>query len=413
MHKNMIKISIYILLILTLSGCSSLQGKEEGQEIDRFGNTINEEGEILTAEQIYATAKSALKREQWEEAIEAYRKIEANHPFSQYAEQSHIELAFAEYKLKRWDSAIAIIDRFIRINNTSKLLPYSYYLRGLVNFHRGKNFFNAVFPHVQIDKDPFNLRESYEDFSYVYQNFKGSEYLKDSHKRMVYLRNTLASYELHVANYYYKRKAYVAVINRCNYLIENYPNAPANIDALLFLQNSYEAILMTDSARVIKKIILANYPNYKSTYFANVLDNKVKKNILAISETADDIAIGLGFDIEDQIKDDFSGVYKIEYFNNENLIEIPRNIKPDKYTIKHTKNNKRNVSSNDEPANILDYFSDDDESDLTVKDIIVGEKIKNTNKKNVINENKIESEIDNNPVDSISSENEIIELIKN
>ena len=152
---------------------------------------------------------------------------------------------------------------------------------------------------------------------------------------------------------------------------------------------------------------------YKSTYFANVLDNKVKKNILAISETADDIAIGLGFDIEDQIKDDFSGVYKIEYFNNENLIEIPRNIKPDKYTIKHTKNNKKNVSSNDEPTNILDYFSDDDESDLTVKDIIVGKKIKNTNKKNVINENKIESEIDNNPVDSISSEIKIIELIKN
>ncbi|GIR91873.1 MAG: hypothetical protein CM15mP93_00600 [Thiotrichaceae bacterium] len=31
-----------------------------------------------------------------------------------------------------------------------------------------------------------------------------------------------------------KRKAYVAVINRCNYLIQNYPKAPKIADALIF-----------------------------------------------------------------------------------------------------------------------------------------------------------------------------------
>ena len=410
----MIKISIYILLILTLAGCSSFQGKEQGQKIDRFGNTINPDGEILTAEQIYATAKSALKRQQWEEAIEAYREIEANHPFSVYAEQSHIELAFAEYKLKRWDSAIAIIDRFIRINNTSNLIPYSYYLRGLVNFHRGKNFFNYLLPHVQIDKDPVNLRTAYEDFNYVYQNYKDTEYIKDSHKRMLYLRNTLASYELHVANYYYKRKAYIAVIGRCNYLIENYPNAPANIEALLFLEKSYEALLMTDNARDIKKIISVNYPNYESVYFTEVLDNKVKRNILAISERADDIAIGLGFDIEDQIKDDFSGVYRTEYFTNENLIEIPRNIKPDKYTIKHINKNNKNLLNKDDALNLLEYFSNENELDLSVKDIIVGEKIKDLRKENILNENNVvENEEKHKSIDSKGSESEIIELIEN
>ena len=410
MHKNMIKNSIYILLIFLLAGCSSFQGKEEGQKIDRFGNTINSDGEILTAEQIYAKAKSALKREQWEEAIEAYREIESNHPFSEFAVQSHMELAFAEYKLRRWDSAIAIIDRFQRMNNTSKLIPYSYYLRGLVNFHRGKNFTNYLLPHVHIDKDPLNIRESYEDFNYIYKNYKSSEYLKDSHKRMIYLRNTLASYELHVANYYFKRKAYVAVIGRCNYLIENYPNAPANIDALLFLQKSYEAIMMKDSARDIEKIIKTNYPNHESAYFSEVLDNKVKRNILAISEGADNIAIGLGFDIEDQVKDNFSGVYQVEYFTNRDLIEIPRNIKPDRYVIKHKKNNKDNVYTEEEALNILDYFSDDDELDLNVKDIIAGSEnnrdSENRNTK-ILKENEIQN------LKSIDSENEIIELIEN
>jgi hypothetical protein len=227
---------------------------------------------------------------------------------------------------------------------------------------------------------------------------------------MIYLRNTLAAYELHVANYYFKRKAYVAVIGRCNYLIEKYPNAPANIDALLFLQKAYEAILMKDSARDVEKIIQANYPNYKSVYFNEVLDNKITRNVLAISEGADNIAIGLGFDIEDQVKDDFSGVYKVEYFTNENLVEIPRNIKPDSYIIKHKKNNEKNTFIEKETLNILDYFSDEDELDLKVKDIIVGEK----NNENIKDKNtKILKDKETETVDPINSENEIIELIEN
>ena len=155
---------------------------------------------------------------------------------------------------------------------------------------------------------------------------------------MIYLRNTLASYELHVANFYFKRKAYVAVINRCNFLIEKYPNSPANIDALFFLKAAYEMLLMKDNARDIEKNNIVELPDYKSIYFSDVLENKVRQNILAISETADDIAVGLGFDIEEQKVDDFTGVYNVEYFNNDNLVEIPMNIKPDRYTIVHKRN---------------------------------------------------------------------------
>jgi len=405
----MIKRALYILLIFSICGCANFQGKEEGQKIDRFGNTINEDGNIETAQEIYNKAKGALKREEYENAIESYRLIESNFPFSEYATQSHIELAFAEYKLKRWDSAVAIIDRFISMNNTSQLLPYAYYLRGLVNFNRGKTFFNFVLPHVQIDKDPFNLRNAYEDFNYVYKNYTKSEYVDDSLKRMIYLRNTLASYELHVANFYFKRKAYVAVINRCNYLIEKYPNSPANIDALFFLKAAYEKLLMKDNARDIEKIISMNYPDYKSIYFSDVLENKVRQNILAISETADDIAVGLGFDIEEQKVDDFTGVYNVEYFNNDNLVEIPMNIKPDRYTIVHKRNTEN--KKNKKEANWLEYIISDDKSDLYVKDIIVSnekELSTNNDKVKVIEENQA-NEIN----DDQNSEEEILELIEN
>tara|TARA_B110000914_G_scaffold181610_1_gene164119 strand:+ start:320 stop:1522 length:1203 start_codon:yes stop_codon:yes gene_type:complete len=400
----MIKISIYILLIITLVGCAgmgSFKGKDDGTVVDSRGNIIKlEEGQ--SAKELFDIANGALVRGQYDLAAENYRKIEANHPFSKYAEQSHMELAFVEYKMKHWDSAIAIIDRFISMNNTSELLPYAYYLRGLVNFNRGKNFFNKVLPHVQIDKDPVNIRTSYEDFKYILKNYKNSTYTKDAAKRMTYLRNTLASYEIHVANFYFKRKAYMAVINRCNYLIEKYPNAPANMEALIFLEKSYKALLMTDHARDLRKIIEENYPNFKSSFFQEKIDNQIKKNILAVSNLGDDIAVKMGFDIREQVVDDFNGVYKVEYFNNDDLVEIPRNIKPQKYTIVHKFNKEKNiVEIDDEGRNFLDYFSSDDHAHLIVKDIIVGEN------ELIVEEKGIELHKD------IDSNNDAIELIKN
>lgn len=403
----MIKISIYILLIFTLYGCAAFKGTSEGHSIDSKGNVINSEGKAETAEEIYNLARTSLKNELYDVAIENYRKIEANFPFSKFATKSHIELAYAEYKMKHWDISIAIIDRFISMNNTSKFLPYAYYLRGLINFNRGKTFFNILLPHVQVDKDPINLRNSYEDFNYVYKNFKQSEYIKDSLKRMEYLRNTLARYEIHVANFYYKRKAYLAVINRCNYLIQKYPKSPANRDALIFLKSSYEKLLMKDSARDIEKIILANYPDYKSEYFEDAVNNSIKQNASAISEAADNIAIKLGFDIEEQKEDNFTGVYSVEYFKNDNLVQIPLNIKPEKYTIKHIKKNNNQIKK--KSLNILDYFTSDDDSDIKVRDITVDNK-NNGDKIEVIKE-KIENSSDEEDAESKNSETEILELI--
>jgi outer membrane protein assembly factor BamD len=368
----------------------SFKGKDDGTVVDSRGNIIKlEEGQ--SAKELFDIANGALVRGQYDLAAENYRKIEANHPFSKYAEQSHMELAFVEYKMKHWDSAIAIIDRFISMNNTSELLPYAYYLRGLVNFNRGKNFFNKVLPHVQIDKDPVNIRTSYEDFKYILTNYKNSSYTKDALKRMTYLRNTLASYEIHVANFYFKRKAYMAVINRCNYLIEKYPNAPANMEALIFLEKSYKALLMTDHARDVRKIIDENYPNFKSSFFQEKIDNQIKKNILSVSNLGDDIAVKMGFDIAEQVVDDFNGVYKVEYFNNDNLVEIPRNIKPQKYTIVHKFNKEKNiVEKDDEEKSFLNLFSSEDNSNLIVNDVIVEDEDKELNKNSLPDNTTIE-----------------------
>jgi outer membrane protein assembly factor BamD len=77
---------------------------------------------------------------------------------------------------------------------------------------------------------------------------------------MTYIVNSLASYEVHVARYYFSKGAYVAAINRAQLAITDYPGVPAVKEALEILIKSYDALgmneLKADSQRVLDK----NFP---------------------------------------------------------------------------------------------------------------------------------------------------------
>ena len=61
---------------------------------------------------------------------------------------------------------------------------------------------------------------------------------------MVALRNRLAEYEIHAANYYLKRKAYVAAINRAQYVIENMQETDSMEEALIIMIEGYQHLKM-------------------------------------------------------------------------------------------------------------------------------------------------------------------------
>jgi outer membrane protein assembly factor BamD len=81
---------------------------------------------------------------------------------------------------------------------------------------------------------------------------------------MIYLRNRLARYEINVANYYFKREAYVAAVNRGRYVIENYPQTPAVGDALAVMIQAYQLLGLNDLANDSLKVLTANYPEHPS-----------------------------------------------------------------------------------------------------------------------------------------------------
>jgi outer membrane protein assembly factor BamD len=77
---------------------------------------------------------------------------------------------------------------------------------------------------------------------------------------MTYIVNSLASYEVHVARYYYGKGAYVAAINRAQLAITDYPGVPASKEALQILVKSYDALGMKDLKADSQRVLEKNYP---------------------------------------------------------------------------------------------------------------------------------------------------------
>jgi outer membrane assembly lipoprotein YfiO len=66
---------------------------------------------------------------------------------------------------------------------------------------------------------------------------------------MIHLRNLLARHEIHVANYYFRRGAYLAAVNRGRYVVENFQQTPAVPDGLAVMAQGYLLLGMDDLAQ--------------------------------------------------------------------------------------------------------------------------------------------------------------------
>jgi outer membrane protein assembly factor BamD len=110
------------------------------------------------------------------------------------------------------------------------------------------------------ERDQKASKESFEAFKELTTRFPDSKYSADARQRMVYIVNSLAQYEVHVARYYYKRGAYVAAINRAQVALTEYRAVPALEEALFIMYKSYDALNMPELRDDAKRVLEKTYP---------------------------------------------------------------------------------------------------------------------------------------------------------
>jgi len=209
-----------------------------------------------SAERLYEEAHIMLATGNYTRAVKLFETLEGRYPYGRYAQQAILEGAYANYRANETAAAIAACDRFIRTYPNHPNVDYAYYLKGIVNFREDQGLFGYVVEQDLSERDPKMTRESFGAFKELVARFPESRYAADSIERMRYLTNALSSYEVHVADYYYRRGAYVAAVNRAQASLLNYPQTPANEDALIVMVRGYDKLglpqLRDDAQRVLK-----------------------------------------------------------------------------------------------------------------------------------------------------------------
>ena len=137
-------------------------------------------------------------------------------------------------------------------------------MKGMASHTEGESFFDNFLPTDMTKRDPGSTLKAFEDFRQLIYRFPDSPYSADAKARMVYLRNRLARYEINVANYYFKRKAYLAAANRGRYVVENYSQTPAAADGLAVMIQAYNLLELNDLAGDSLKVLVKNYPKHPS-----------------------------------------------------------------------------------------------------------------------------------------------------
>lgn len=229
-----------------LSGCSWLQSLEIDPTKD------------WTANQLYTEARTAMNEGTWDVARDYYTKLEARYPFSSFAQQAQIDLAYVNFKDDDAAGAVQQLDRFLRAYPNHPNSDYALYLKALATLNERDGWLAELTTQDLADRDAQASRDAFDIFKELAARFPDSRYAPEARRRMHELVNSQAQHLLSTARFYYERKAYIAAINRAKVVISDFQTTAARDDALLLIADSYHELGMYDLEKDTRRVIEMN-----------------------------------------------------------------------------------------------------------------------------------------------------------
>jgi outer membrane protein assembly factor BamD len=208
----------------------------------------------------YEEAQQAIARSNYRRGIQIFEAIQARFPFSDISRQIQLDLIFAYYKAGRKEEAVEAADTFMRENPIHPRVDYALYIKALAYFEDDAGFLERRFKKDITLRPPKDVDLAYSSFRRLIDRYPASEYAPDAEQRLVFLKNRMAAYENHVADYYLRRGAYVAALNRAKNALEEYNGVAMNKDSLKIMAAAYDKLGMADLAADTRRVLSLNYP---------------------------------------------------------------------------------------------------------------------------------------------------------
>jgi outer membrane protein assembly factor BamD len=173
--RSTVGVRVAVLLLVATAGCGPKK--------------------TLTAEQYFASASNEFHDGAYQIAVERYRELLDQHPFSEYSEEAELKIAHAHYLNHACPEAIASFTDFQRRHPTSPYLAF-------VQFLLGQCYEQQMQPP---DRDQSSSQNAHAYYLALTQQYPDSPFADLARERLEHCRDSMAKHEMIVSDFYRQR----------------------------------------------------------------------------------------------------------------------------------------------------------------------------------------------------------------
>ncbi|HEX6927604.1 MAG TPA: outer membrane protein assembly factor BamD [Gammaproteobacteria bacterium] len=209
-------------------------------------------------DELYREAHESLDEGNYMRAETVLKDIMSHYPFTDYSVQAHLDVLYVLLQLDRPEELAEEADRFIRENPRHPKIDYAYYMKGLGFFEALTNPVRELLDLDVARQDIENAKTAFRNFSQLVSRFPDSEYSGDARLRMIALKKRIARHHIYIASHYMRQGAWISALQNAFHVLKEFQGTPAEIDALMVMVRSYEALGLDELAETPRRILAAN-----------------------------------------------------------------------------------------------------------------------------------------------------------
>jgi len=223
---------LVLMLSLSVSGCP--------KELPRD----------VPPEELYRIGLEAYQRERWQRAIDALQRFLFQDPGNEKADSAQFLIGESYFNQEQYLTAAS---EYLRLAQTRPAGPLADDAR-----YRACQSYYELSPRPELDQE--YTQEAIDQCRSVTLLYPGSPYSSEAVERTRELTDKLARKYYLNAEYYYKRRAYDSALIYLEHLVQTYPEASVEPEALGMLYDTYQRLGYRQEAEQTRQRLLTQYP---------------------------------------------------------------------------------------------------------------------------------------------------------
>lgn len=232
----------FVILLFAFSLLVSCSGKKHVKPTDAFD-----------PEKAFAKANEQMDKKGYEEARATLLEIKNRDLTKKYAPLAQLRIADSYVKEEEFDLAVDEYRRFLEIYPEHRYASYAQYQIAMTYFSQ-----------IESPERGYGAAaKALEEFERLKRMFPRNPYKDIIEIRIEKSRNTIADYEFLVGKFYYKKGSYNATLNRFHGLLKEFPEYKKEADVLYHIAMSYKKLGEKEKAKEYFTRLIEKYPDNK------------------------------------------------------------------------------------------------------------------------------------------------------